>query len=442
MKPVELVGGNGLASYPFSLKTSDDKTNPSWRGQNLYLPIPYQKSCKVTWEGKPAYYQIGYRKYTPGTKVQTFTMDQLQEAKETMRQVAERLTTKSNEVNGKILVKENVVLKPGDSTALALTPLDPSAITKFLVQLTAKDYQQALRSTVVTMIFDDKQTAWIPIGSLGGVGYSNEKNDTFYIKTHLTTRDKQSEETNQKKTDVSGIKTDPDTRKICSYYEMPFQKRAIITLTNFGKQNVTIKRREVVVDDYQWDQRSLYFHATWFELRNLNTEARSDLNFVTVEGAGRYVGTSITIFNTCTLTNNRTWWGEGDDKVYVDGETFPSIFGTGTEDYFGYAYCRPQRFSTPFISQPRGEGNKKWGYSNNNRYHLLDDIPFNKSIQFDMEIWHPFRKNMNYAAATLFYARPGAKSNVVPDMDAARHKIALHRDEVVSQKEQRLIEQP
>lgn len=409
MKPAELVGGGKLTFYPFSFKASDDRTNPPWRGHNLYLPIPYQKGCKVTWEGAPSYYQIGYRKYAPGTQVKTFTMDQLEGAKETMKQVAARLATGSGVVKGKKVNRTDVVLGPEGSTTLHLSK--PGAITKLLVQLTADDYRQALRSTVVTMTFDGKRTAWIPVGSLGGVGYSAENNDTYYAKV------------------------DQASGTISVYYVMPFRDKAAITLINHGRQDVTIKNVELTVDDYQWDDRSLHFHATWFELRNISTHARSDLNYVTIKGAGRYVGTAITVFNTCTLPNNQTWWGEGDDKVHVDGEPFPSIFGTGTEDYFGYAYCRPQRFHTPFISQPRGEGNKKWGYTNNNRYHLLDDMPFNKSLKFDMEIWHPFRKNMNYAAATYFYARPGATHNVVPKVDSARHKVALHRDDVVSLEE-------
>lgn len=119
--------------------------------------------------------------------------------------------------------------------------------------------------------------------------------------------------------------------------------------------------------------------------------------------------------------------------MYVDGETFSSIFGTGTEDDFGYAWCKPQRFNTPFVSQPRGEGNEKVGYSNNNRYHLLDDIPFTRSVQFNMEIWHSRRGNMNYAAATFFYARPGSSHNIEPDVDAVRHKVALHIDDVIAE---------
>ncbi len=405
MGPAELVGGNKLAPLPFSFKASDDKTNPGWRGHDLYLPIPYQKSCKVTWEGGGSYYQIGYRKYAPSTDVRTFTMEQLGTAKQLMKQVAGDLTSENPSVSGKNIAETNITLAPEESTTLTTT--GSKAITRFLVQLQAEDYQQALRSTVVSMTFDDKQTAWIPVGSLVGVGYSDEKNDTYYVKA------------------------DNKTGTLSTYYVMPFQKSATVTITNYGQQKIILERLEATVDDYNWDDRSLYFNATWFELRNISTQNRSDLNYVTVLGSGRYVGTSITIFNTCTLKNNQTWWGEGDDKVYVDGESFPSIFGTGTEDYFGYAYCRPQRYYTPFISQPRGEGNKKWGYSNNNRYHLLDDIPFTESIKFDMEIWHPFRKNMNYAAATFFYANADSTHSIIPNIASVKHKVALHRDDVL-----------
>jgi len=405
MKPDDLVGSDKLVSYPLSFLASDDTTRPEWRGRNLYLPIPYQKSCKVTWEGDVWYYQIHYRRYAEGTRVRTFSLDQLASAKETLQQVVARLTTGSTTVDGRAVGRADIVLAPEESTTLAVN--SPGAITKLLVQLSAGDYRQALRSTVVTMTFDGEQTAWIPVGSLGGVGYSSEKNETFYVKT------------------------DAETGTVCSYYAMPFRESADITLTNCGSQDVIIKQFQLTVDDYQWDESSLYFHATWFELRNISTRVRRDLNYVTVKGTGRYVGTSITVFNTDPRPGDVTWWGEGDEKVYVDGEAFPSIFGTGSEDYFNYAWCRPQRFWNPFGSQPRGEGNKKAGYSNNNRHHLLDDIPFCESLRFDMELWHATRENMNYAAATFFYARPGASCNREASPESVRHKVALERDDVL-----------
>ena len=359
----------------------------------------------MTLDKQPEYYQINYNEYPAGTNVRTFETMQLDQHQDLIERVGKQLIEGSREVSGET-TRESGTLEPGESLALSVE--GAAAIQRLRVQLAADDYQQALRSTVVSMNFDGKQTLWMPVGALGGVGYSREKNETYYVTV------------------------DPDKGEITSYYVMPFAKSATITVTNHGKQVVEIGELSAKTVPRRWSEDDLYFHGTWFEMRNISTQNRSDLNYVTVNGKGRYVGTMITIFNTDPQGGNQTWWGEGDDKVYVDGEDFPSLFGTGTEDYFGYAFCRPQRYNLPFISQPRGEGNKKWGYTNNNRYHFIDDIPFKTSIQFDMEIWHPFRQPMNYAAATLFYADHAATHNIEPDTQAVQHKVALHRDDVLN----------
>lgn len=183
--------------------------------------------------------------------------------------------------------------------------------------------------------------------------------------------------------------------------------------------------------DYQWTDNSMYFHATWKEARALNTELRSDYNFVKVKGKGVFVGDNLTLFNSFPDTTGINWWGEGDEKIYVDGETFPSHFGTGTEDYYCYAWCRPQAFSVPHASQPIGEGNKTPGNTSNNRYRLLDAIPFTTDFTFDMEIWHPHRGKMNYSPATFFYAFSGAEWNVKPDVKGVQQKVALDIDDVL-----------
>ena len=406
MKNTDLVGGTGLVGYPFSFKASDDKTKPHWRGLNLYLPIPYAKSCKVTITGSPYYYQINYRKYADGTKVKSFTMDQLKSADKLLTKVGKQLLAQN--IEGKLKsVKKNIAqLKPNQSVSVEVK--GSQAISELLVQLNAKDYKQALRSTVVSITFDGKKTVWVPVGALVGIGYSDEKNDTFFVKV------------------------DKDSKTLRSLYYMPFQKSAIVTLTNYGNQPVEIKNFQLKYQPNKWTKRSLYFHATWFEESNISTKNKRDMNYITVLGKGRYVGTSITVYNTDKRGPGQTWWGEGDDKVYVDGETFPSIFGTGTEDYFGYAWCRPQRFYLPYVSQPRGEGNKKVGYSNNNRYHMLDSIPFKESIKFDMELWHPFKANMNYAVATFYYANKDATDNSTRKITQVKKPVAITRDDVLN----------
>jgi hypothetical protein len=125
------------------------------------------------------------------------------------------------------------------------------------------------------------------------------------------------------------------------------------------------------------------------------------------------------------------WWGEGDEKIFIDGESFPSHVGTGTEDYYGYAWCRPEFFEAPFHAQPTGTGNLDGGFSVNSRYRSLDALPFSESIKVDMELWHWRSTRMNYAPATFWYARPGAKWNVEPDPKTAARPVARKRSDVV-----------
>lgn len=102
------------------------------------------------------------------------------------------------------------------------------------------------------------------------------------------------------------------------------------------------------------------------------------------------------------------WWGEGDEKIYVDGEAFPSTFGTGTEDYFGYAWCDPNPFMRPYHAQPRCDGPGNFGHTNVNRFHVLDSIPFRTSLQFDIELWHWAETNCSFDRVAYWYAAPGA----------------------------------
>jgi hypothetical protein len=99
----------------------------------------------------------------------------------------------------------------------------------------------------------------------------------------------------------------------------------------------------------------------------------------------------------------------------VDGESFPSWFGTGTEDYFGYAWSDPTPFQHPYHNQTRCDGPGTYGHTSVNRFHVFDAIPFTKSFRFDMEVWHWAEKiEVNYAATSYWYARPGAGDDFRP----------------------------
>jgi hypothetical protein len=395
----DLIGGQGLVRSPFSYLVSPGESNQMWRGRNLYLPIPYATSCRVTWDGTYdegtgtlLYYHVNYRRYSPGTSVRTFALQQVEVADGLLKETARKLRRPTLEAGlvGRLSTRDTIL---NANESLTLTRESPACIQSISLKLSAKELQQAYRSTILKISFDGNQTVWCPVGEFFGVGYDARPHKTLFVE-----HDKEG--------------------RLTVRWTMPFKRSVRIEIENAGDATVTVGSFTANLGTWAWDERSMYFHAAWYELNNIDTHIKRDINYNTVHGKGVYVGDTLTVFNT-----HPDWWGEGDEKIWVDDEPFPSHFGTGTEDYYGYAWCRPQPFSFPYHSQPNGSGNKAIGTSTNNRYRVLDAIPFKERIQVDMELWHPFDAPMNYAPATFWYARPGATWVVEPNTDSAKRLV-------------------
>ncbi len=407
----EIVDRGILAQAPLSQGVSH-LTSYDRRGHNLYFPIPYAKHCKITYEAPtqgPLYYQINYRTYAPGTKVASFRMEDLKHLSAKIARVQRMLSVSGPQRAGPSRTAFDGPLAPGRSRAVEIA--GPKAIRELVVNLAANNHEQALRSTILEMTFDGEATAWCPIGDFFGVGHRLVPYRTWY-------------------TQVTG-----DGSMAC-YWTMPFRERCEIALHNVGTQTVDVVLGEARSDEWSWDERSMHFHATWRQLTKVQTQTNKganhgafDVNYVTVEGSGVYAGDTLTIYNGASA-----WWGEGDEKIYVDGEDFPSHFGTGTEDYYGYAWCIANYFQAPFHAQPCGAGNPRPDMSVNSRYRALDAIPFKKTIQVDMELWHWKKTCMNYAPATFWYAKPGATCNVAPDPKTAALPVPRRQDDLVEVK--------
>ncbi len=404
----DLLGGNGLIGKPFSFLAPEESENPTWKGRNLVLPIPYAKSCKITYEAKEGasndewnghYYAINYRKYPSGTKVESFDQDSLKKYQKAIHQAGQTLIA-DKELNSVSTAYQSAKLATNQYLTLDLK--GSKAITALRCLIDAKDMEQALRSTVLEISFDGHNTVWCPLGQFYGIGYKRVPNKSFYINC-----------------DADGL--------MASHWLMPFGKEAKVTLRNYGKEPIEVELFQVYTRPYNWGENSMYFHAAWTETQKMDTNIKRDYNYISIEGKGVFVGDNLTVYNT-----HPDWWGEGDEKIYVDGEDFPSHFGTGTEDYYSYAWCRPQRFYHINVTQPLGDGNKAVGLSTNNRYRLLDAIPFTRSFQFDMEIWHPFYAKMNYSPATFWYAFAGAKWNHRPDVEKVKRPVAKTKEDVIS----------
>lgn len=415
---VDMIGGGGLVGEPISHRVSP-LTQFKHRAHNLYLPIPYSSHCKIIYEtdvpidpgartGEALYYQINYRTYSKDTKVESFSMERLGELKQKIDQTQTILRQNKRPELGSSVKSLTGNIEPNKNISIELE--GPSAIYAVKMTLSAKDLEQALRSTVLQIEFDGKATVWCPAGDFFGTGYKINPYSSWY-------------------TEVS------EDGVLSCYWLMPFEKSAKVSLLNLGKQPVTIERGQVFTNPWQWNEQSMYFNASWkcwdqIEAKFANGmtgQGAVDLNWVTITGKGQYVGDTLTLFNGAAK-----WWGEGDEKIYIDGEDFPSHFGTGTEDYFGYAWCRPEYFASPFHAQPDGGGNLAGGFSVNSRYRMLDTIPFTKSLRFDMELWHWANTKMDYAPATFWYALPGATCNAQPDPKAAQLAVAHIASDVAS----------
>lgn len=173
------------------------------------------------------------------------------------------------------------------------------------------------------------------------------------------------------------------------YWEMPFRKRCRMTMTNLGDEAMTLYYQidytlTEVPDDVA------YFHA---QFRRVNPLPYKEVYTILdgVKGRGHYVGTYM-----AWGVNNTGWWGEGEIKFYLDGDEYPTICGTGTEDYFCGSYNfenretrQYQEFTTPYsglpqVIRPDGlyQSQQRFGLY---RWHIMDPIRFEQDLRVTIQ---------------------------------------------------------
>ncbi|MCC6396657.1 MAG: DUF2961 domain-containing protein [Bacteroidetes bacterium] len=213
------------------------------------------------------------------------------------------------------------------------------------------------------------------------------------------------------------------------YWEMPFRKSARITLENIADDEMTLYYQvdytlTSVPDD------AAYFHA---QFRRTNPVPYKSVYTILdgVKGWGQYVGTYM-----AWGVNSTGWWGEGEIKFYMDGDTqFPTICGTGTEDYFCGSYNfenqktkQYQEFTTPYAGLPqviRPDGvyqsQQRFGLY---RWHVMDPIRFEKDLKVTIQAlgWRsggrylPLQDDM--ASVAFWYQKePHGAFPALPDKD-------------------------
>lgn len=185
------------------------------------------------------------------------------------------------------------------------------------------------------------------------------------------------------------------------YFQMPFKRRARIVLENQHTDNIPAFFYQIDYSLYdRIPEETAYFHAKW--RREKMTELGRDYVIADhITGKGHYVGTFIAL-----STLERYWWGEGEVKFFIDGdEAYPTICGTGMEDYFGgsWSFARQEggrtletNYSTPFLGYPYYSAHDldvHNPYHNDDcppmrsfyRWHLMDPVMFDSSLKVTVQ---------------------------------------------------------
>jgi len=377
------IGYFNLENEPFTYPALVHQTA---RGQNCYVPIPFQKSCKITATGDwGAYYHFTYTTYPKTTALPTFSR-KLSAAES--RALDRANAALSGGGHGSRLrrprqqrVEKELTIKPG-TTATVLQLDGAQAITDIDVAVDLPEPPEqydALRELVLHMYWDgqDKPSVWTPLGDFFGTAPG----------------------INQYKSLPLGI---TDRGMYCHWY-MPFANGAAIKLTNDGDTARTVRFliRHAPLDK-PIDTLGR-FHARWHRDAFLPQDAerrKIDWTMLKTEGRGRFCGVMLHVWNP-----RGGWWGEGDEKFFIDGEKFPSTFGTGSEDYFGYAWCDPELFQNCYHNQTISMQNR--GHISVNRWHIADNVPFQTAFEAAIEKYYPNDRPTLYAATAYWYQAPG-----------------------------------
>jgi hypothetical protein len=359
-------------------------------GSSFFFPITYAQACKVTLEepaptfSTPRYYQFNYRKYPDGIAVEPFSMAAIA-ALSTQIQAVDQSLLNPPVFNGGNPVSAYKQLAINDSISLRL-PSGTKVVRTLRISVSnykPETYPQLMRRLVLKAVFDGKQTAWVPLSDFSGGGMGAPPVESWYIsadgKGHLISR-----------------------------WAMPYQNSGEIRIANYSGQEINIDL-QANTDEYSWQDNSLYFHASWkqqVEIPLTNQwENCIDWNFATLNGKGVYRGDVLTLFN-----HSPRWYGEGDEKIFVDNETFPSHFGTGTEDYYNCSWAPVRPFQTPFGGAPRADNESSNAYNTFFRTRNLDAIPFAHNLKFNIEMlsWDP--GVADYATTVYWYGDKNAEA--------------------------------
>ena len=367
-------------------------------GHNLYVPITFNESLRiVAYQGWGEFYQVNYTLMPEGKSVEPMPSVLTDAQKERLTAVNDFFTNSigTSPYGEETAEFETLVASPDAPAVKTLS--GKGAITGLRLRVNGYDDIPAqsqilvdlLKELEIRIYWDGAEDAAViaPLGDFFGSAYAYDP-----IRTLLL-----------------GVGED---RVFYNYHYMPYLEGARIEIANRGSEDVELSLSVSTEAHSIPAEDLLYFYAQFTNGTCVDAEDRfPDHRFLDVTGEGRFVGLSLHVHKKETFRMENTipgynWWGEGDEKFFVDGEKFPSWFGTGTEDFFGYAWCNETLFNRAYHSQSYYHGN---GMQEGNhvlyRGLMADNVPFSESFEGCLEKYYG---DVNNGYTAYYYLANGS----------------------------------
>jgi hypothetical protein len=359
-----------------------------------YFPIPYSSGLRMEWTGRLDqlhFYHIEVRRYGRNVDIESLGKDSWERNRALIEETGRILQSPGTHMDKVADGLEPASIsaaidKGGETELLALE--GPRKVVRLEIRVHADNPKEALRQTVLRVYFDGSSQPQVeaPVGDFFGSAPGVNPYDSVPFTVHA------------------------DGAMVCRF-PMAFAKSARFVAVNYSDSSVRLEG-SAFYQTYEWDaDRSMHLFSKWTVDHGLTAGPGSlsfDVPYFVGRGRGVLAGAATMILNPCPIpTSYGNWWGEGDEKIWVDNVSFPVFFGTGSEDYYNYSWSSPDLFAHAYCGQTHNTGPGNRGFVANHRWHILDPIPFEQQLDFYMELMHHVRTpGLSYARIYYVYARP------------------------------------
>ncbi len=324
-------------------------------GWYCFFPMPFEKSCRIeVTNAGSMYYHTEYQLFPEGTPVRSFTPQLTADDQKALDKIVDQWKNLGSDPksNANVAISNGQLVLPAGQTKTLETLKGPGEIGAIHLKIDPAD-RNTLRQTVLRVYWDEatKPAIEAPVGDFFGVGFGDQRVKALPVAM-------------------------TDDGYVC-FWPMPFARAARFELANLGKTDISGITWAISNQKLGRPLKDAgYFHAQWHRQTTVSGE---HFHILQTTGRGHYVGE-----HTDMQGDRGIGFLEGDEKMYADGETFPSIYGTGTEDFYtGGWYFDEGPFNLAYhgCTVKQDDLSRVSAY----RYQIQDCVPFQHDLKVDIE---------------------------------------------------------